>query len=90
MAGSRKGKARAAAQDEPVTAALPLGKQLAHTDKKVRDRAIASLIAFLSAGDQTSGTDDENGAGPSGYKPLVENEMDKLWKGLFYCPLNTG
>ncbi|ORY34723.1 nucleolar protein,Nop52-domain-containing protein [Naematelia encephala] len=75
-----KGKSRAT-QNDKVEAALPLGKQLAHTDKQVRDRAIASLVAFVSAGAQDGGPSTSS----AGYTPLAEGEMDKLWKGLFYC-----
>ncbi|ODN98083.1 hypothetical protein I350_07725 [Cryptococcus amylolentus CBS 6273] len=73
---NRKGKSRAT-EEETVQAALPLGKQLAHTDKKVRDRAIAGLVAFVS-----QGSGEEEG---SKYVPLEDKEMAKLWKGLFYC-----
>ncbi|WWD20320.1 hypothetical protein CI109_104796 [Kwoniella shandongensis] len=76
---TRKGKSRAQPEvEEKVEAALPLGKQLAHTDKKVRDRAVASLIAFLSQGGDTEGES-------SNYVRLSDAEMAKLWKGLFYC-----
>lgn len=92
---TNKGKARADPY-EKTTAALPLGKQLAHTgelrcirctvrhradgcsDKKVRDQAIRNLTAFVSRGDVESS---ESG----GYTPLSDDEMAKLWKGLFYC-----
>jgi ribosomal RNA-processing protein 1 len=47
-------------------------------DKAVRDHAIQNLAAFVSRGG-----DDQ--ASSSGYVPLVESEMAKLWKGLFYC-----
>lgn len=47
----------------------PLGKYLASTEKKVRDKAIKNLAAFLS--------DTEN--------ELPEAEINKLWKGIFYC-----
>ncbi|WVQ95804.1 hypothetical protein IAU59_002903 [Kwoniella sp. CBS 9459] len=78
-ATSRKGKSKAApAGEEKVQAVMPLGKQLAHTDKKVRDRAVASLVAFLSQGGDTEGES-------SSYVRLSESEMAKLWKGLFYC-----
>ncbi|WWC95579.1 hypothetical protein V866_002444 [Kwoniella sp. B9012] len=78
-ATSRKGKSRAApAEETKAQAAMPLGKQLAHTDKKVRDRAIAGLIAFLSQGGDTEGES-------SSYVRLDDDEMAKLWKGLFYC-----
>ncbi|ETW86988.1 hypothetical protein HETIRDRAFT_306975 [Heterobasidion irregulare TC 32-1] len=48
----------------------PLGKYLASTDKKTRDKAIKSLAIFLS---------------DSSRPPLRKNDMDKLWKGIFYC-----
>jgi len=64
----------------------PLGKYLASTgtlilekrrfscdtfaDKKTRDKAVKNLAAFLSDPD----------------RPRISNhEMDKLWKGIFYC-----
>ncbi|KAH9997747.1 nucleolar protein,Nop52-domain-containing protein [Russula compacta] len=48
----------------------PLGKYLASTDKKTRDKAVKNLAAFLSDPD----------------RPHISNhEMDKLWKGIFYC-----
>ncbi|CCL98081.1 uncharacterized protein FIBRA_00075 [Fibroporia radiculosa] len=52
------------------TNAPPLGKYLAATDKKTRDKAIKSLSTFLS--DPSRDT-------------LPESEMAKLWKGIFYC-----
>ncbi|KAE8541763.1 hypothetical protein D1P53_001936 [Cryptococcus gattii VGV] len=76
---SRKGKSRAQdTSDDKPQAVLPLGKQLAHTDKKVRDKAVASLVAFLSQGGDTEGSS-------STYVNLEDKEMAKLWKGLFYC-----
>jgi len=51
-------------------------------DRKVRDRAIQSLIAFLSRG---AGDSDDTAEGSSGYVRLSDGEMAKLWKGLFYC-----
>ncbi|CAE6406527.1 unnamed protein product [Rhizoctonia solani] len=48
----------------------PLGKYLASTEKKTRDKAIKSLATFLSDDSQKS------------MSPL---ERAKLWKGLFYC-----
>ncbi|PBK76788.1 Nop52-domain-containing protein [Armillaria solidipes] len=56
----------AASSSSPVP---PLGKYLASTDKKVRDKAIKNLSVFLS---------DSEDALP----PL---ELAKLWKGIFYC-----
>src|SRR6266849_3718307 len=67
----------------------PLGKYLASTgtlisqkyrsscdtslDKKTRDKAVKNLAAFLSDPD----------------RPHISNhEMDKLWKGIFYCELS--
>ncbi|KAF8746815.1 Nucleolar protein,Nop52, partial [Rhizoctonia solani] len=48
----------------------PLGKYLASTEKKTRDKAIKSLATFLS--------DDS-------HKSMSPSERAKLWKGLFYC-----
>ncbi|KAF8560066.1 ribosomal RNA processing protein [Imleria badia] len=48
----------------------PLGKYLASSDKKTRDKAVKHLSVFLS--------NLENNA-------LPEIEIAKLWKGLFYC-----
>ncbi|KJA25902.1 hypothetical protein HYPSUDRAFT_134377 [Hypholoma sublateritium FD-334 SS-4] len=53
----------------PSSAALPLGKYLASTEKKTRDKAIKNLSIFLS--------DSQN--------VIPKSEMDKLWKGIFYC-----
>jgi hypothetical protein len=39
-------------------------------DKKTRDKAIKSLSAFLSDDSQ---------------EPISKPDMDKLWKGIFYC-----
>ncbi|CAK9784027.1 Nop52-domain-containing protein [Cutaneotrichosporon oleaginosum] len=73
--GKSKGKERA----EPKTeAAMPFGKQFAHTDKAIRDQAVRNLTAFLSAGG-------DGVEGEGGYTRLEEKEMAKLWKGLFYC-----
>ncbi|KAI0778739.1 Nop52-domain-containing protein [Trametes elegans] len=52
------------------TSGPPLGKYLASTDKKTRDKAIKNLAAFLSD--------------PS-RDVLPKAEMTKLWKGIFYC-----
>lgn len=42
-------------------------------DKKTRDKAVKNLAAFLSDPD----------------RPHISNhEMDKLWKGIFYCELS--
>ncbi|CAE6416586.1 unnamed protein product [Rhizoctonia solani] len=48
----------------------PLGKYLASTEKKTRDKAIKSLATFLSDDSQ---------------KAMSPSERAKLWKGLFYC-----
>ncbi|PPQ99546.1 hypothetical protein CVT24_005334 [Panaeolus cyanescens] len=48
---------------------LPLGKYLASTEKKTRDKAIKSLAGFFSEGQDV----------------LSKSDMDKLWKGIFYC-----
>ncbi|KAJ7925952.1 nucleolar protein,Nop52-domain-containing protein [Mycena leptocephala] len=50
--------------------APPFAKQLASNDKKTRDKAIKSLSAFLA--------DDAQ-------EPISKPDMDKLWKGIFYC-----
>ncbi|KAG8763949.1 hypothetical protein FRC11_008276 [Ceratobasidium sp. 423] len=50
--------------------APPLGKYLASTEKKTRDKAIKSLATFLSDDSQ---------------KSMSPSERAKLWKGLFYC-----
>ncbi|EJD04195.1 Nop52-domain-containing protein [Fomitiporia mediterranea MF3/22] len=56
--------------DEQAAPDLPLGKYLASTDKKTRDKAVKSLAAFLSTPAQDA---------------LPRSEMAKLWKGIFYC-----
>ncbi|KAJ7706006.1 nucleolar protein,Nop52-domain-containing protein [Mycena rosella] len=50
--------------------ATPLAKYLASNDKKIRDKAIQSLSQFLSDDSQD---------------PISKPDMDKLWKGIFYC-----
>lgn len=50
--------------------APPFAKHLASNDKKTRDKAIKSLSAFLA--------DDAQ-------EPISKPDMDKLWKGIFYC-----
>jgi ribosomal RNA-processing protein 1 len=42
---------------------------LVHTEKKVRDKAVSSLVEYLLANQNS----------------LSELEFLKLWKGLFYC-----
>ncbi|KIJ66253.1 hypothetical protein HYDPIDRAFT_86769 [Hydnomerulius pinastri MD-312] len=48
----------------------PLGKYLASSEKKTRDKAVKNLAVFLS--------NDENNV-------MSDVEMAKLWKGIFYC-----
>lgn len=55
-------------------------------DKAVRDRAVQGLAAFLSRGTYV---DEESGESSTGYVPLSDSEMAKLWKGLFYCRLRS-
>ncbi|KAL5535299.1 hypothetical protein ACEPAF_3393 [Sanghuangporus sanghuang] len=58
------------ATDDTSSSALPLGKYLASTDKKTRDKAVKNLAAFLSTPAQNA---------------FSKYEMAKLWKGIFYC-----
>ncbi|KAJ1019323.1 hypothetical protein NDA13_006240 [Ustilago tritici] len=51
-------------------ASIPLGKALASTEKRIRDSAVRSLHSFLAT----------NGA-----HTIPDLELQKLWKGLFYC-----
>lgn len=71
---------------------VPLGKQLAHTDKTVRDAAVRNLSAYLSRGSEEGAVDDEAAESSKGkrengsaFTQLSDAEMAKLWKGLFYC-----
>ncbi|KIL71672.1 hypothetical protein M378DRAFT_155269 [Amanita muscaria Koide BX008] len=57
--------------DSSSTTVPPLGKYLASTDKKTRDRAIKQLSNFLST-DASKNT-------------LSKSDLAKLWKGIFYC-----
>ncbi|OCH96436.1 Nop52-domain-containing protein [Obba rivulosa] len=59
-----------ASEASSSTAAPPLGKYLASTDKKTRDKAVKNLAAFLSDPSRDA---------------LPNAEMAKLWKGIFYC-----
>ena len=43
-------------------------------DKKIRDKAIKSLASFLA--DDTQ-------------EPVSKPDMDKLWKGIFYCAIRA-
>ncbi|KAL4062983.1 nucleolar protein,Nop52-domain-containing protein [Scleroderma yunnanense] len=54
----------------PSPSVPPLGKYLASSEKRTRDKAVKQLAAFLS--------NDESNA-------LPDVEMAKLWKGIFYC-----
>ncbi|KAI6115298.1 hypothetical protein EV401DRAFT_79956 [Pisolithus croceorrhizus] len=54
----------------PPNGTLPLGKYLASSEKKTRDKAVKNLAVFLS--------DDES-------NEIPDIEMAKLWKGIFYC-----
>lgn len=58
---------------EPDEAEVPLGRYLASTEKRVRDRAIRSLAAFVLMRAQEGGLS------------MSPAELSKLWKGLFYC-----
>ncbi|KAF7311078.1 rRNA processing protein [Mycena chlorophos] len=53
-----------------ATAAPPFAKHLASNDKKTRDKAVKSLATFLSMDERD---------------PIAKSDMDKLWKGIFYC-----
>ncbi|GAA5913932.1 Rrp1p [Sporobolomyces salmoneus] len=73
----------------------PLGKFLASSEKPIRDKAVASLTKFLSAGKLPLKNEDEKEELLGGdldwdkeWKPdsrLDELEMAKLWKGIYYC-----
>lgn len=49
---------------------IVLSSKLVAPDKKTRDAAVLSLRRFLVA---------------TAEKPMDKLEMDKLWKGIFYC-----
>ncbi|CDW93683.1 hypothetical protein [Sporisorium scitamineum] len=68
-AGGKSKKAKPSSSSSD-DASIPLGKALASTEKRIRDGAVRSLRAYLAA----------NGAHTIG-----ELELQKLWKGLFYC-----
>ncbi|GAA5961840.1 hypothetical protein JCM3765_004092 [Sporobolomyces pararoseus] len=73
----------------------PLGKFLASSEKPIRDKAVASLTKFLSAGKLPLKGEEEEEELLVGdldwekeWKPdsrLEELEMAKLWKGIYYC-----
>ncbi|KAF9502356.1 Nop52-domain-containing protein [Pleurotus eryngii] len=52
------------------SATPPLAKYLASTDKRTRDKSIKKLSVFLSESSENA---------------LPKEDMDKLWKGIFYC-----
>ncbi|KAI0828946.1 Nop52-domain-containing protein [Trametes gibbosa] len=58
------------ASESASSSGPPLGKYLASTDKKTRDKAIKNLAAFLSDPSRDA---------------LPKADMAKLWKGIFYC-----
>lgn len=66
----RRSQQRSSERHKEVEAAVPLGKYLASTEKKIRDGAIKSLAKYLAQSDR---------------EPLSEADMSKLWKGIFYC-----
>ncbi|GAA5961127.1 hypothetical protein JCM21900_002809 [Sporobolomyces salmonicolor] len=85
---------------KPSASTPPLGKFLASSEKDVRDKAVASLSRFLSAGRISSVKLTEGGDEPKEELPvgdldwdkewtvdsrLAPLEMAKLWKGIFYC-----
>ncbi|KAF8527543.1 Nop52-domain-containing protein [Hysterangium stoloniferum] len=55
---------------ESSSSTPPLGKYLASSDKKTRDKAVKNLSVFLSNNSK---------------EPLPKPELAKLWKGIFYC-----
>ncbi|KAJ1594685.1 hypothetical protein NDA11_000921 [Ustilago hordei] len=71
--GSKSKKPKSSSTATTATkedASIPLGKALASTEKRIRDSAVRSLHSFLAT----------NGA-----HTIPELELQKLWKGLFYC-----
>lgn len=82
-AQNRKGKGKA--PPPPVVPEVPLGKQLAHTDKAVRDAAVRNLSAYLSRGSEEADGAEGSMENGSTFTQLNDGEMAKLWKGLFYC-----
>ncbi|CAD6909739.1 unnamed protein product, partial [Tilletia controversa] len=77
---------QAARQAEQPTAqdALPLGRLLASTEKRIRDGAIRSLAAFVSRPSSSSSSAHQDDP-PSTSAVILPAEMAKLWKGIFYC-----
>ncbi|SCZ93660.1 BZ3500_MvSof-1268-A1-R1_Chr6-3g08802 [Microbotryum saponariae] len=90
---SSKGKAAL----KPSASAPPLGKFLASSEKHIRDKAVASLAKFLSAGHKRTSDADGQDEPPLIVgdvqwdnetvidKRLRGIEMAKLWKGIFFC-----
>ncbi|SPC64927.1 related to RRP1 - involved in processing rRNA precursor species to mature rRNAs [Ustilago sp. UG-2017b] len=71
--GSKSKKPKSSSSATTATkedASIPLGKALASTEKRIRDYAVRSLHSFLAT----------NGA-----HTIPDLELQKLWKGLFYC-----
>ncbi|CAD6983985.1 unnamed protein product [Tilletia controversa] len=64
--------------------ALPLGRLLASTEKRIRDGAIRSLAAFVSRPSSSSSSAHQDDP-PSTSAVILPAEMAKLWKGIFYC-----
>lgn len=60
------------AQTEIGSAEIYFAKKLANNDKKVRDKAVKRLKIWLNGKEKS-----KNG--------LLEVELLKIWKGLFYC-----
>ncbi|KAL9939015.1 hypothetical protein V8E36_001828 [Tilletia maclaganii] len=80
----------AARQAGQATAAdaLPLGKVLASTEKRVRDGAIRSLAQFLSrpsTNADVAAAEQADPSSPASSTLIPPAEMAKLWKGIFYC-----
>ncbi|GAC97717.1 rRNA processing-related protein [Pseudozyma hubeiensis SY62] len=67
---TKKTKSSTVSTNAAEDASIPLGRALASTEKRTRDSAIRSLHTYLST----------NGA-----HTIPPLELQKLWKGLFYC-----
>ncbi|BGP46977.1 hypothetical protein JCM10450v2_002829 [Rhodotorula kratochvilovae] len=97
----KKRASTGAAGGAPSSSTPPLGKFLASSEKHVRDKAVASLSRFLSAGriqpraqgeDEDKAQEEELPVGELKWDEewtvdarLAPDEMAKLWKGIFYC-----
>ncbi|GJN87653.1 hypothetical protein Rhopal_000608-T1 [Rhodotorula paludigena] len=103
---AKKAKKGAKHGGAPSSSTPPLGKFLASSEKHVRDKAVATLSRFLSAGQvkrasAAQGDEDDEAVEPmeeelpvgelnwdEEWTPdarLAPDEMDKLWKGVWYC-----